>query len=201
MTGSVIVFAKEPKAGRVKTRLGRDIGMGRAAALSRVMINLTLAQASRGEWRKIIAIDPPAACSTWRSFWPDQFERIAQSKGTLGDRMAAAMEHVSNGPVVVIGVDAPGLRARHIHDAFYTLRRADAVFGPADDGGYWLIGLAGRKRAPALFDNVKWSTQYALEDTLASLPAGFETAYLPVLCDVDQGKDLKTAGPLLRSMR
>lgn len=199
--GALIIFLKAPKAGRVKTRLGRDIGMGRAAALFRQMSAATLAEAGKGPWRKIIAVDPPSEVFGWRTLWPTAFERLAQSRGLLGARMNAAIKAVPKGPVVIIGADAPGLRARHIRQAFAALGRADAAFGPADDGGYWLIGLARRRSAPRLFENVRWSSRHALADSRASLPEDFRIAFLPTLKDVDDAADLVAAGPLLRSAR
>lgn len=197
--GALIVFLKAAKAGRVKTRLGRAIGMGRAAALFRHMSAATLVEASKGGWRKIIAVDPPGE-TLWRG-WPQDFERIGQSHGDLGARMKAAMRAVRVGPVIIIGADAPALRVRHIRVAFAALGRADAVFGPAEDGGYWLIGLARRRAAPNIFANVRWSSQHALADTIASLPPAFTTAYLPTMRDIDERDDLAAAGPLLRSAR
>lgn len=198
--GALIVFLKAAKAGRVKTRLGRAIGIGRAAALFRHMSAATLAEAGKGPWRKIIAVDPPGEVLHWRG-WPHDFERLAQSRGDLGARMKAAMCAVPGGPVVIVGADAPAMRARHIREAFAALGSADAVFGPASDGGYWLIGLARRRSAPHLFANVRWSSRHALADTIASLPPAFTTEYLSTLRDIDEPDDLAAAGPLLRSAR
>lgn len=200
-TGTLIVFLKTPKAGRVKTRLGREIGVGRAAALFRQMVSMTLAQAANGPWRKIIAVDPPGDIENWRRAWPRCFELVAQSNGILGERMKSAMRSAPKGPVVIIGADAPSLRAAHIRQSFNQLGSADAVFGPAADGGYWLIGLARRRPAPALFSNVRWSSSFALADTIDSLPATFRTAFLTTLRDLDDARDLAMAPPLLRSAR
>lgn len=199
--GTLIVFLKAPMAGRVKTRLGREIGMGRAAVLFRRMTQMTLKEASKGPWRVILAIDPHKELYCFRNLWGWSHPRMAQAKGDLGLRMAAAMEAVPRGPVVVIGADSPGLRARHLREAFAALGRADAVFGPAEDGGYWLIGLARRRRAPGLFKDVRWSSEHALADTAAGLPASFRIHRLPVLRDVDDAADLKAAGPILLSAR
>lgn len=201
MQGSLIVFLKAPKAGRVKTRLGREIGMGRAACLFRLMSAATLEEARRGPWRKIIAVDPPGALFGWRALWPSAFGRMVQSPGDLGARMKAAFNAAPKGPVVIIGADAPGMRAAHLRAAFEALGRADAVFGPALDGGYWLIGLARRRPAPGLFQNVRWSSSHALADTLASLPKSYTVDYLPALRDLDNAEDLRALGPLLRSKR
>jgi glycosyltransferase A (GT-A) superfamily protein (DUF2064 family) len=91
------------------------------------------------------------------------------------------------------------MRAEHIREAFRVLARADAVLGPADDGGFWLIGLARRKRAPRLFKGVRWSSKHALADTLKSLPRDFAVERIAKLRDIDDAKDLRAAGLLLRS--
>ncbi|MEM9496095.1 MAG: TIGR04282 family arsenosugar biosynthesis glycosyltransferase [Pseudomonadota bacterium] len=203
--GTLIIMAKAPRAGAVKTRLGRDIGMGRAAALFRILSERTIEEARRGDWRTIIAVSPTnAAIDGWGALWPAGVARIPQgasdfTAGDLGERMSRAMRAAPAGPIVVIGADAPGMRARHIRTAFSTLNGADAVFGPANDGGYWLIGLARRRTAPALFYGVRWSSPHALADTVESLPAGFSVKYLPTLGDVDTAADLASIG--LRSTR
>ncbi|MFQ5562206.1 MAG: TIGR04282 family arsenosugar biosynthesis glycosyltransferase [Parvularculaceae bacterium] len=188
--GTLIVFVKAPQAGRAKTRLGREIGMGRAAALFRIMTKMTLRQTAEGRWRTALAVDPPSAIRGWEKLWPEVFPRVSQGPGDLGARMERMFRWAPPGPVVIIGADAPGLRARHIRQAFSELARADAVFGPAEDGGYWLIGLARRKRAPHLFENVRWSCEFSLQDTLNSLPPSFSVQFLETLRDVDVAVDL-----------
>ena len=194
MRGTVIIFVKAPRAGQVKTRLGAGIGMGRAAALFRIMTERTIAEAQKGNWQVILAVDPPAALRGWDSVWPPHLERVAQGAGDLGDRMKRAFDKAPPGPVVVIGADAPGFRERHLYQGFTALGRADAVFGPATDGGYWLIGLARRRTAPKLFRDVRWSTKHALKDTQKSLPADFNTALLEKLRDIDDAGDLPALG-------
>lgn len=135
---------------------------------------------------------------TWRSLWPRGARLFAQSRGDLGVRLRAALRATPRGPVVIIGADAPALRRRHIRAAFRSLERADAVFGPATDGGFWLVGLARRKPAPRLFENVRWSGPYALEDARASLPAGFAVGLLETLRDVDEPEDLVAMTPRSR---
>lgn len=196
---TLIVFVKAPEPGRAKTRLGREIGHGRAAMLFRVMTKRTLKEAAAGPWRTVLAIDPPSALYGWRALWDCRFERMAQAKGDLGARLNAAMAAMPKGPVVVIGADAPGLRAARIRRAFHLLGRADAVFGPAEDGGFWLAGFARRRRAPHLFENVRWSGPHALEDALAGLPESFRVERLPSLRDIDRAADLAAAGPLFLS--
>ncbi|WP_425411000.1 TIGR04282 family arsenosugar biosynthesis glycosyltransferase [Hyphococcus sp.] len=193
MRETVYIFLKAPVAGRVKTRLGAVVGMGRAAALFRIMTDWTIAEAQKGSWETVLAVDPPAAAHKRARFWPPRFRRVAQGPGDLGARMARIFRTAPPGPVVIIGADAPGLRARHLREAFKRLRGADAVFGPAADGGFWLIGLARRRAAPDLFDSVRWSSEHTLADTLKTLPESFDVRMLETLRDVDEAADLETA--------
>ena len=195
MRGTVIIFVKAPVAGRVKTRLACEIGYGRAAALFRILMKRTIAESLKGVWRTILAVDPPSAVHEDARFWAPHLPRMAQGGGDLGRRMARAFESAPPGPVIIIGADAPGLRARHLRAAFTALRHADAAFGPAQDGGYWLVGLNRRRAAPHLFSGVRWSTKHALKDTLKTLPAGFGVAMLETLQDVDEASDLAVIGP------
>ncbi|MEM8937174.1 MAG: TIGR04282 family arsenosugar biosynthesis glycosyltransferase [Pseudomonadota bacterium] len=196
--GTVIVFSKAPRAGAVKTRLAAEIGAGRATALFRVMLDRTITEAQKGPWRLQLAVDPFGG---FERVWPTGVKRIAQGPGDLGARMARVFKDAPAGPVLIIGADAPGLRAHHLRAAFNHLRGADAVFGPAQDGGYWLVGLARRPAAldlfyPDLFRNVRWSSEHALSDTLRSLPATFDVQILSdTLADIDEAKDLSALGP------
>jgi glycosyltransferase A (GT-A) superfamily protein (DUF2064 family) len=104
--------------------------------------------------------------------------------------MGRVLRHLPPGPVVIVGSDIPEIDAAAIRAAFAALRSHDAVFGPAIDGGYWLVGL--RRRPPprrhlpgTLFRDVRWSTEHALADTLAGLPKGARIALLHELADVD----------------
>ncbi|MEM9014652.1 MAG: TIGR04282 family arsenosugar biosynthesis glycosyltransferase, partial [Pseudomonadota bacterium] len=187
----VFVFLKAPRAGAVKTRLGAEIGMGRAAAIFRTLTARTIAEAQSPQWALTLATAPIWSANTgWGDLWPRRIARWPQPPGDLGTRMKSAFNNAPTGPVVIIGADAPGMRRRHLRFAFQKLRGADAVFGPAEDGGYWLIGMARRRPAPNLFSGVRWSTEYALEDTVNSLPKGFRVDYLSTLGDIDRKSDL-----------
>ncbi|MEM9617423.1 MAG: TIGR04282 family arsenosugar biosynthesis glycosyltransferase [Pseudomonadota bacterium] len=195
MRATVIIFVKAPQAGRVKTRLGADVGMGRAAALFRIMTERTISEAMKGPWRTLLAVDPPRAVAGFETLWPSQLARTPQARGDLGARMRHAFDIAPTGPVAIIGADAPGMRVRHLREAFAALKGADAVFGPAEDGGYWLIGLSRRRVAPGLFNGVRWSTRHALADTVESLPSQFRIQYLERLRDIDTAHDLSVMGP------
>ena len=110
--------------------------------------------------------------------------------------MQRMMDHMAPGPVVIIGTDVPGLCTAHIREAFRLLGRHDAVFGPASDGGYWLVGLKRRPRVPRPFAGVRWSTPHALADTLINL-RGRSIALLAELSDVDTADDFVRSAAVL----
>ena len=184
----LVVFVKEPHAGRVKTRLGRGVGTTRATAFYRHTTASVLARLGADpRWRTILAVAPDAALAS--RAWPSSIERVGQGPGDLGQRLDRVMGGLPPGPVVIIGTDIPEIRTGHIAAAMKRLGQADAVFGPAPDGGYWLVGLKRRPRLPRAFQQVRWSSSHALEDTQANL-AGKTVALLDILCDVDEAADL-----------
>ncbi len=180
MTGSVIVFTRTPRLGAVKRRLAA--GIGRMAALR--FHRLTLEAAVRRlacdpRWRTVLCVTPGG----YR--WPRGVPRLAQARGGLGARMARAIAAMPPGPVVLVGSDIPGIRPAHIARAFRALAARDVVFGPARDGGYWLVGVRDRTLLVHLFDNIRWSTAHALSDTVANIPPGRTHALVDTLSDVD----------------
>jgi len=117
-------------------------------------------------------------------------ELMPQGPGNLGDRMGRVLRMRPPGPVCVIGGDIPGITRAHVNRAFTALGNHQAVFGPAPDGGYWLVGLQRNAPPPAsLFQGVRWSTEQALSDSMASLP-GYRIALIDTLRDVDRAVDL-----------
>lgn len=187
----LVIFVKEPHPGRVKTRLGRDIGMVAAAWWFRHQSSSLVRRLSRdARWETWLAVAPDREGMASR-IWPAGVRRWPQGPGDLGVRMGRVFRRFPPGPVVIVGADIPDIRPAHIVEAFRALGRTDAVFGPATDGGYWLIGLSrGRRAAPAgLFKGVRWSTSDALADTVASL-GGASVAYVETISDVDSADDL-----------
>lgn len=183
------IMLKEPQPGRVKTRLGRGIGMVAAAWWFRHQTaRLIRALGADPRWQTVLAVSPDRAGLASR-VWPPRIGRWAQGSGDLGDRMGLIFRSAPPGPVVIIGADIPGITPAHIAEAFAALGNHDAVIGPAPDGGYWLIGLK-RGRIPAgMFGAVRWSSPDAMADTVASL-GGLSVAYLEALADVDELGDL-----------
>ncbi len=191
---TLIVMVKEPRAGRVKTRLGRDIGMVPAAWWFRHAVRRLLRNVTDPRWDLLMAVSPDVEGLRSR-VWPEHLQRIPQGRGDLGQRMAHLLALPQKGPVVIIGGDIPGVRRHHIADAFAKLGRKRAVFGPATDGGYWLVGLKRTTPPPRqMFKGVRWSTEHALADTLATMP-GYAPAYAATLQDVDTAADLSKIAP------
>jgi rSAM/selenodomain-associated transferase 1 len=184
----LVAFVKAPRIGRVKTRLGGDIGMVAARSFYWRTTRRILAELrGAGRWQPWLAVTPDTAVDAGR-MWPAGWRRFGQGPGDLGERMARTMRLMPPGPVVIVGTDIPDLRARHLERAFRALGDHDAVFGPAADGGYWLVGLRRSPRVPDIFPGVRWSTSFALADTLTNLRRR-RVAMLETLEDIDDGDD------------
>jgi len=183
----LVVFAKTPRLGAVKTRLAADIGTVAATAFYRRTLETVTRRLGGGCrcWRCWLAVTPDKDVGLL--LWPAGWTCIGQGPGDLGTRMMRPMAVLPPGPVVIVGTDVPAIRPGHIVCAFAALGRHDAVFGPAEDGGYWLVGLRRRPRVPDIFSGVRWSSRHALADTMANLPEGSSTAMLDTLADVDDG--------------
>lgn len=182
-------MVKEPHPGRVKTRLGRDIGQVPAAWWFRHQTQRLLRCVEDPRWDLVLAVSPDREGLKSR-VWPGHIQRRAQGQGDLGARMARLLAAVPRGPACLIGADIPDVSAPHIAEAFRALGSHDAVFGPSFDGGYWLVGLKHPRRQPrTFFQDVRWSTQHALADSTASLP-DHRIALATRLRDVDTLDDL-----------
>ncbi len=185
----LVLMLKEPRPGRVKTRLARDIGAVPAAWWFRHQTAGLIRRLDEPRWRLVLAVSPDRAALA-SAAWPRHLPRVAQGPGDLGARMARLLRRLPPGPVLIVGGDVPGVTPRHIDRAFRALGRHDAVFGPAADGGYWLVGLKRTAPPPAaLFKGVRWSSRHALADSLASL-RGLRVALTDTLHDVDTAADL-----------
>jgi hypothetical protein len=199
----LVVFVKAPRLGQVKSRLAAGIGALPALQFYRQTTARLLRRLGRdARWRCAIAVTPAGACHG--RFWDPSLPRLDQGLGDLGRRMARVFGTLPPGPAVIVGSDIPDLAPRHIAEAFRALGAKDAVLGPAEDGGYWLIGLKRTRPIPAgLFEGVRWSSPHALADTCASLPRGFSVALLERLEDVDDAGSYRRwrAREMLRSRR
>lgn len=185
MTPTVYVFARAPRHGTVKRRLAAGLGTGAALCWYRAMLDATLRRlAADPRFRTALAVTPDRARGPWRRGLP----AVGQGPGDLGARMARIARRHRRGRVAIVGADIPGLRAEDVAQAFRRLNHAAACFGPAEDGGYWLVAL-GPRRPSRPFGAVRWSGPHALADTLANF-RGHRVSLLRRLRDVDTAADL-----------
>ena len=197
----LVIFLKEPRPGRVKTRLANDLGSVSAAHWHRRQcLALIHRLVPDPHWTTILAVTPDKEGLQSRT-WPAHLPRIGQGKGDLGTRMARVMRRLPAGPAIIIGSDAPGATPRRVMRAFRLLGCNDAVFGPSPDGGYWLVGL---KRSRAIssraFRHVRWSSEHALADSAASLNCR-SIGIADTLHDVDTASDLELVQPEVPILR
>ena len=193
MKRHLVIFARAPQAGRVKRRLASEIGITAAARFYRTILSRQIRRlTSDRRWTVWLFVTPDDSLGhpAWRGIPRPRVSR--QGYGDLGQRMTLPFRALPPGPVVLVGSDIPAMRASHIARAFRLLGRHDLVFGPASDGGFWLVGARRIKPIPRrLFAGVRWSTAHALADTLAGIPGEFSTALADALDDVDDVRDLR----------
>jgi rSAM/selenodomain-associated transferase 1 len=195
MRRQLILFVRAPALGRGKRRLAMEIGDIAAARFQRLMIGLLLRRlAADRRWDLRIAVTPDRAGRRARH-WRRRLEVSGQAGGDLGRRMRRALAGGPPGPVVLVGSDIPALDARHIATAFRLLGAHDLVFGPAADGGFWLVGARRRPRLPFLFERVRWSGPHALADTLAGLPRRTAVGFVETLEDIDDADAYRRLRP------
>jgi uncharacterized protein len=196
MRRHLVVFLREPALGRGKRRLAREIGQVAAVRFERLMIARLLRRLGNDpRWHLRIAVTPDRSRRRARS-WRCSANVAGQGAGDLGRRMLRALTAPPPGPVVLIGSDIPAIEGRHIAAAFRLLGNHDLVFGPARDGGFWLVGARRRPRLPApLFADVRWSSSLALADALRGLPRGAKVGFVETLEDVDNGDIYRRLNP------
>lgn len=195
MVDHLILFTRYPEPGRTKTRLIPALGARGAAALQRQLTEHTLRQVRGLQQRRSLQVTccfaggDVAAMQGWLgSGWDYQ----PQAEGDLGDRLIAAMRHAfATGATTVafIGIDCPAIDAPLLDEAFHTLGTTEMVLGPADDGGYYLIGL--RRPIPELFQGIDWGTEVVRQQTEA-IAQSLQLSYLLLqpLNDIDRPEDL-----------
>jgi uncharacterized protein len=190
----LIIFIKNPELGKVKTRLAATLGPEKALIIYNQLLSHT---------RKITEKLPLPQALYYSDFipakdsWDSQvFRKQVQSGSNLGDRMLRAFQEGFNegyNRICIIGSDCFELTSEIILNAFKKLEEHDVVIGPAEDGGYYLLGM--QELQPYLFANKSWSTEAVLQQTLDEIKLkGLSVALLPTLTDVDEEKDLPAFG-------
>jgi uncharacterized protein len=204
MTALLIIFAKEPRPGQVKTRLSPPLSPEAAAQLCHCFIQDILDEMARvPKVRLAVAFSPPTARDFFRRLAPPGTDLFPQEGADLGERMARAFARsfaAGFGPVLLRGSDVPDLPAAVVSEARAVLAAGEAqvVLGPATDGGYHLVGLS--EPQPALFRGPVWSSSTVLTDTLSlARHLGLRVHLLPPWPDIDTDDDLRAflhrAGP------
>jgi rSAM/selenodomain-associated transferase 1 len=195
MRRRLVLFVRAPAFGHGKRRLAREIGDLAAVRFERLMIALLLRRlAADRRWKMCIAVTPDRARRR-AGHWRRGVAVFGQGGGDLGGRMRRALAGGPPGPVVLVGSDIPGLEACHVAAAFRLLGAKDLVFGPAADGGFWLVGARRRPHLPLPFERVRWSGPHALADTLAGLPGGAAIGFVATLEDVDDADAYRRLAP------
>lgn len=184
MRPRLIIMAKAPIMGQAKTRLAADIGVVHAKRVYRAMMSQVIRQTSDPRWETVLAVTPTQYLGQVPE-WTD-IPQTPQVSGSLSPRLAAVFNRKA--PTICIGTDCPQVTAKDIADGFQALRSHEAVFGPADDGGFWLIGLNGPARR-GLFEDVRWSTEHTLLDMADKFD---DIGVLRTLTDVDDLSALRS---------
>lgn len=183
---ALVVFLKAPQPGKVKTRLAAELGDEIACAAYVQLVETLLGRIGDLEAVELCHA-PDEAQEAIKSWTRPGWTLADQGEGDLGQRMQRAFERKfadGAGRVVLIGSDCPWVNSGDIQQAWESLQTKDLVLGPAKDGGYWLIGL--RTPQPALFNDIPWSTDQVLAETLERAKRlGLSVQLLRELTDVD----------------
>lgn len=200
-TTELLIFAKYPAPGDVMTRLCPPLTPDAAAAVQRACIRLLCERAFRS-WpvRPKLVISPDDSEDAFRDFVGLYIPILPQGDGHLGERLARATKTAFDGgaeSLLIIGSDSPTLPERLIRDAQTALTNSDAVIGPCDDGGFYLLGLNAAH--DDLFLNIDWSSDKVAEQTTARVKAcGMSIARLEPWFDIDRPEDLERAAKDIR---
>jgi hypothetical protein len=192
-----LFFVKSPQPGQVKTRLAQDVGPEEAADIYRHLVQRLVRQFPM-TLNLRVCFTPAEEEQTVREWLGPQLDAQGiewqlepQFEGDLGQRMSAAFAMAfADGAekVLIIGSDTPGINNSHFQETWDALEEVDVVIGPAQDGGYYLLGL--RAYVPELFEDVPWSSEETLDATMErAMEAGLEVSWLEELNDIDTLED------------
>ncbi len=189
----LLVFIKNPRKGKVKTRLAKTVGDQKALDVYRTLLSHTIKTAVSVKSRRQV----------WYSDFIDvqddinepEFEKYLQKGDNLGNRMNYAFNRgfkAGHQKIVIIGSDCPGITPQIIERAFHELESRQVVLGPSEDGGYYLLGM--NRHCPEVFAGVSWSTDQVLAQTISNIESNnLSHTMLPVLNDIDTAEDLENS--------
>lgn len=195
-TNALIIFVRNPELGKVKTRLAQSIGHQKALKVYQDLLQHTMEQTQNLSCDKFVFYDSEI---TENDLWnPEIYNKKQQSNGDLGQRMQNAFDYLFNQryqKCIIIGSDLFDLKTEIITQAFEALEEKETVLGPAEDGGYYLLGL--KKMNCALFQNKDWGTATVFESTLKNLDQE-HLFLLKTLNDIDTIEDLEKTNYILK---
>jgi len=190
---ALIVVAKRPDPGRVKTRLAARLGDELAARLAEAFLRDTLAQCARIPFVRLVLAFAPRDAARWFGQLDPQAELLEQREGDLGERLAHAFDHAfvtGARAVAAVGADTPHIDSATWSAALARIAPGRVVLGPTEDGGYWFLGLATPE--PRLFEGVEWGSARVLDQTRERAEAiGLQVELLATAFDVDEPADFE----------
>lgn len=189
---ALIVFAKNPLFGKVKTRLAADIGNDKAFEIYLKLLYRSYQNTKNVKYGKFLYLSDFKD----KDLFDENYQQKLQQGKDLGEKMKNAFNEIFDSAftkIIIIGTDCPDLDENILNEAFKKLDEYDIVLGPAIDGGYYLLGL--KESADELFENIDWSTDKVLFQTVNKINESKKNFYLlKELTDIDTVSDLKKSG-------
>lgn len=197
-TPKLLLMLKAPVEGKVKTRLASQLGADRACVIYRWLVERQMRQLPKG-WMVQVTFDPVSALEVMRDWLGTDHCYVAQREGDLGQRINFAVEEAfsdlesgSEEPIVILGGDCPYVTTEILKQTAELLKKYQVVIGPSTDGGYYMIAL--NKAAPELFQDIEWSTERVLSQTIKKLNVmGLTYCLMPELEDIDEAESWERA--------
>lgn len=190
MNNKLIIFAKNPELGKVKSRLARTVGEVEALRVYNLLLDKCKNECNKLDAEKYLYY---TSFIDLNDNWDNEiYTKKLQSEGNLGSRMSNAFSEINenNSPTIIIGSDCYDLNSKILNIAFDNLQTNDMVIGPANDGGYYLLGL--KKYDASFFNDIEWSTETVFSATLKKAEAkNLKVSILQELIDIDTFEDLK----------
>jgi hypothetical protein len=188
----LLIFLKYPEPGKVKTRLAEDLGYEKATEIYSRMAESIIHNLSKSkEYKTIVFFDPPDRKREIENWLGKRYQLFAQEGKSLGERMVNAFNKTFSlgaKKAVIIGTDCVEISMEIVSQAFNSLDETDVVLGPAEDGGYYILGM--KKLIPEIFDDIRWSTSQVLVQTIDKIKEnGLKFSLLKTLRDIDTLSD------------
>jgi len=189
-----LFFVKAPVSGSVKTRLAKDIGDKNAVMLYKAFVLDILERLTNSGFQPLLYYTPPESLNTIKEFLGENHVFYQQLGNDLGERMANAFSEVFDTlaeKALLIGSDTIDIKEEEIKTAFHALTLYDAVIGPSEDGGFYLIGFKKNSFKTEYFLNVRWSSPFAMGDIIKNLESSCSIKLLEEKRDIDTFDDLR----------